>query len=316
MPTGYVLGAPVMMQLGAYQFAISSAAYQTLQRSDAWEWSEQARFGQAPALQYTGTSAPSVTLDGVIYPEWRGGNGQIEHMRAEAAKGRPLVLVDGLGRALGMWTIERLDETQGTFAAGGVARRIEFALTLKRFSASVAGPTPKIPPLPVPPPVIPASAVTPAAQTAALARNAGQQAADAATAGVSAYERLKRRLAPGNAVLSSAAGGLQRAVETAREIKRATDDAQRMLSGVPGTSRALSITRMLSERVDALGVRAQSAERVLRGAAGVLQGAQGDNWRAVVSAVEAAGKTSAVARVVVTEARKILEAGTIRPPKI
>lgn len=316
MIDSYALGQPVMLQLGAYQFAVSSAAYQGLQRSDEWMWPDQARIGQAPALQYVGTGVSTVTLDGVIFPEWRGGFGQLEKMRQEAAKARPLVLVDGRGRALGMWVIERVDEQQSTFAAGGMARRIEFSLALKRYSASVAGPVPKLPPLPVPPPVVPLTAQTVAAKTQALAANTGAQASAAAASGVSAWERMKKRLTGVSGPLQSAAGGVQRAIETAREIRRATDEAQRMLQGLPGTDHALAVTRRLAQRADTLGVRAQSAERVLRAATGVVQAGDTDGVRAVLQAVEAAGKTSGVCRVLVTEARKIIEAAnTVRAGK-
>ena len=100
---GHALAAPVMMQLGAFQFGINTAAYQGLSRSDEWRWPGQERFGQAPALQHTGPGATTITLDGILYPEWRAGLGQLDAMRAEAGKGKPLVLVDGRGQALGMW---------------------------------------------------------------------------------------------------------------------------------------------------------------------------------------------------------------------
>lgn len=313
MIDSYALGHPVMLQLGAYQFGVSSAAYQGLRRSDGWQWPEQARVGQAPALQYVGAAAATVSLDGVIFPEWRGGFGQLEKMRQEAAKARPLVLVDGRGHALGMWVIERVEESQTVFAAGGVARRVEFTLQLKRYSASVAGPVPKLPPLPVPPPVVPLTANTVAAKTQALAANTSAQAAAAATAGVTAHQRLKSRLTPVSAALRSAAGGVQRAIETAREVKRATDEAQAVLARVPGTSRALSVARSLAGRADTLGMRAQSAERVLRAASGAISTSETDNVRAVLQALEAVAGTSSVCRTLATEARKIVEsANTVR----
>ena len=315
MIDSYALGHPVMLQLGAYQFGVSSAAYQGLQRADNWEWPEQSRIGQAPALQYVGAGVSSVTLDGVIFPEWRGGFGQLDKMRAEAQKARPLVLVDGRGRALGMWVIEAVEEKQSTFAAGGVARRVEFSVRLKRYSASVAGPVPKLPPLPVPPPVVPPTAQTVAAKTQALAANTGQQAAAAATAGVSAHERLKKRLTPLSAALRSAAGGVQRAIETAREVKRATDEAQALLAQVPGTSRALAVTRRLAQRAGTLGVRAQSADRLLRATAGAVQTGAPDDYRALLQAIEATAKTSSVCRVLAVEARKIIDANTVQGAK-
>ena len=84
MTSRYPLGAPVMLQLGAYQFGLNTAAFQGLQRSDDYRWPEQERLGREAALQFVGPGATTINLDGVIYPEWRGGAGQLDAMRAEA----------------------------------------------------------------------------------------------------------------------------------------------------------------------------------------------------------------------------------------
>lgn len=316
MTSRYPLGAPVMLQLGAYQFGLNTAAFQGLQRSDDYRWPEQGRLGREAALQFVGPGATTINLDGVIYPEWRGGTGQLDAMRAEAGKGRPLVLVDGLGKAHGMWVIERIDETQGTFAAGGVARRIEFTMQLKRYSAKVTGPVPKLPPLPVPPPPIPLSADTPAAKTAALAASIGTQAKDAATTSSGAYARLQARLTPAATWLKEAAGGAKRAVDVARDIHATTTEATTMLAQLTGSSRVLSITRTLGARAEQLGLRAQSAERLLRRSAGHIEASQDENTRAVLAALEGAGKTSMLARTLAVQARKIIEeANTVKGPR-
>ena len=198
MTVAYALATPVMMQLGAFQFGVNTAAYQGLSRSDEWRWPDQERFGQAPALQHTGPGATTITLDGILYPEWRGGLGQLDAMRAEAGKGRPLVLVDGRGQALGMWVIERVDESQSIFAAGGVARRVEFTLQLKRFSARVAGPVPRLPPLPKPAST-PAAGTDAVAQVRAAAANTATSAGSVASTATGAWQSVPpRRLLPGS----------------------------------------------------------------------------------------------------------------------
>lgn len=129
---GHQLGAPVMMTLGGYRFGITTAAYNELTRTAEWRWQAQDRFGGTPAVQHTGKGAEAITLPGVIYPEWRGGTGQLDAMRALADSGEPQVLIDGAGRVLGMWAIERIEERQAVFAAAGVPRRQEFTMTLKK----------------------------------------------------------------------------------------------------------------------------------------------------------------------------------------
>lgn len=125
--------ADIMMQLGAYQFSINTAAYQELKRSNAYSWAAQERFGKPEALQYTGPGSETLSLDGVIFPGFKAGRGQLEAMRREAAKGEPLQLVDGLGHIHGQWVVERIDETQSRFAQKGVPLRQTFSLQLRKY---------------------------------------------------------------------------------------------------------------------------------------------------------------------------------------
>lgn len=134
---GYTIAMPLMMQLGSFQFGTWTAAYQELNRSTSWQWAEQALFGKAPTLQYTGPGADTLTLPGVIYPEYRGGLSQIDNMRLIAGNGQPLIMVSGLGRILGRWVIDQIDEKQSVFASAGMPRKIEFTLSLRRYSAGL-----------------------------------------------------------------------------------------------------------------------------------------------------------------------------------
>ena len=124
----------VMMVLGTYAFALSSAAYQEFTRATGYTWAEQPRIGGRPALQFTGIEAETVTLRGIIYPGFRGGLGQVDAMRALAGRGQPLRLVSGVGANLGAWVIERVGEGHTVFFANGTPRKIEFDLSLKRYA--------------------------------------------------------------------------------------------------------------------------------------------------------------------------------------
>ncbi|MBL0492682.1 phage tail protein [Aeromonas veronii] len=132
---GLSLGPSVMMQLGAFQFSISTAAYQELTRRSEYRWASQDRFGKQPNLQYTGPASEAISLVGVIYPDYKGG-GQLDKMRQLAGGGQPLNLVGGAGQMMGRWVIESLEEKQGTFAAAGAPRKQEFTIALKRFPDS------------------------------------------------------------------------------------------------------------------------------------------------------------------------------------
>lgn len=125
--------ADVMLQLGDYAFSIDSAAYQQLARTSSYTWAAQQRVGTHDALQFTGYGADSITLTGRIYPGWRGGTGQLDAMRARAAEGQPLRLVDGQGFVHGRWVIESLDEQADVFAPGGTPRRQQFTLQMRYY---------------------------------------------------------------------------------------------------------------------------------------------------------------------------------------
>lgn len=123
----------IMMQLGDYQFSVNTAAYQSLSRATEYSWKGQERIGQYEALQYTGPGKDGVTLSGVVFPSYKGGTAQLDDMRAEAAKGLPLILVDGRGFIHGRWVIEKIDEQQGVFAQAGAPRKQEFTLQVRKY---------------------------------------------------------------------------------------------------------------------------------------------------------------------------------------
>lgn len=130
---GYSVGPTVMLQLGSFQFGLDTAAYQDLTRRTGYRWASQDRFGQEPALQFTGPESQAMVLTGTIYAEFRGGTGQLEKMRELASKGEPLRLVDGNGKLLGRWVIESVEEKQSVFATKGYPRKQEFNLAIKKF---------------------------------------------------------------------------------------------------------------------------------------------------------------------------------------
>ena len=119
--------------LGQYRFSIDSAAYQTFARSTEYRWEELKRIGSESALQFLGNGTDSITLEGTIYPQYRGGVGQIESMRSVAGQGVPLMLISGNGVAFGRWCIVSITEHQESFLKDGSARKATFSITLKRY---------------------------------------------------------------------------------------------------------------------------------------------------------------------------------------
>jgi phage protein U len=128
--------AHVMMALGAYRFAIGTAAYQQLQQTNEYRWESQERIGRHPAMQFIGAGHTTITLEGAIYPHFKSaGINQIELMRAQAGLGIPLNLISGYGKIFGLFVIMTVDETQTFHLANGAPRKQEFSVELKSYGA-------------------------------------------------------------------------------------------------------------------------------------------------------------------------------------
>lgn len=122
-----------MMALGSYRFSLTSASYQELRRSNAYRWLAQERFQRLPAQQFVGPGSETLDLKGIIYPHYQGGMKQLDVMRAQAGRGVPLLLVDGLGFIWSQWVILQVDETQTVMLTNGQPRKLEFQLRLARY---------------------------------------------------------------------------------------------------------------------------------------------------------------------------------------
>jgi phage protein U len=126
-----------MMQLGLYQFSIDNAAYQRLFRSTEYRWAAIERVGKQDALQFTGLGGDTITLQGIIYPHYKGGLGQVDKMRRAASLGLPLPLIAGTGKVLGIWVIERVSEGQRTFVDRGAPLRQDFTINVRRYDGGL-----------------------------------------------------------------------------------------------------------------------------------------------------------------------------------
>ena len=122
----------VMMSLGLFVFMAQTAAYQTLQNKVAWKYGSNARVGFRPARQFLGPDDETITLAGVLYPGFTGGEYTLGWLRELGDAGEALPLIDGMGQIYGLFTLDSLDTTHSEFFADGKARKIEFSLSLTR----------------------------------------------------------------------------------------------------------------------------------------------------------------------------------------
>ncbi len=122
-----------MIALGDFRFESNTNPYDSFSRQLEYRWQQQDVLLTDPKQQYLGPSQQTVTFTGTIHPLFRGGLGQIDAMRAEAEKGTPLRMVDGLGNVWGNWVITSISETRTAMFPDGVPRSIEFTLSIKYY---------------------------------------------------------------------------------------------------------------------------------------------------------------------------------------
>ncbi|MCG7551582.1 phage tail protein [Pseudoalteromonas sp. Of7M-16] len=122
-----------MMSLGDFVFSLSEdTPYSGLQRSSGGGWVNVPRYGQKPAKQNTGLQLEKIGLSGT----WYRGDGMVnlDTLRAMQARREPLVLTDGYGRNLGLWTLQQLQEKQGRIIDDGTAIVIDFTIELEEYA--------------------------------------------------------------------------------------------------------------------------------------------------------------------------------------
>lgn len=127
--------------LGDFRFSATTAAFQSLQRQSAYRWQSVDRVGRKPAQQFLGAGADKITLQGVIFPHYRGGLSQVSRMREMAGRGKPLPLtytLDRVGQYCGLWCIAEISEGRTVFFSNGAPRKIEFSLALIEYGEDLA----------------------------------------------------------------------------------------------------------------------------------------------------------------------------------
>ena len=134
----------MMMLLGPIYFSIDTAAYEQLQRNTQYQWASQSRLGHSslkhlgiggPAYQYIGPGDDSISLNGTIYPKYKGSLWMMPYMRLAASLGIALPLIDVNGFIIGSrWLIENVQETRSALFSNGIPRKVDFSLSLKRYN--------------------------------------------------------------------------------------------------------------------------------------------------------------------------------------
>lgn len=123
----------MLLSLGLFGFQLRTMPYETLKRSTDYRWSSSNRFGRLPANQYLGPGEDTLSIDGTLMPELTGGPKQLDKLREMADSGKAWILTAGNGDVLGKWFITHIDDSRSSFVSNGLARKIDFTLSLKRY---------------------------------------------------------------------------------------------------------------------------------------------------------------------------------------
>lgn len=123
----------MMMVYGMFVFSLSTAAYQDFRRQTQWRNSSLSRIGKRPAVQFLGPGSDTITLTGELYPEFTGGQSNLDQLRAMGDQGAAWPLIEGTGRIYGLYTVDSMDEGSDRHFRDGAASHIEFSLSLSRI---------------------------------------------------------------------------------------------------------------------------------------------------------------------------------------
>lgn len=122
-----------LIALGEFRFGVDTIPYSAIEQTTKFKWREQGRIGNDPKLQFLGTEAKKVTLNGVFFPSLRGGYEQMPALIEQADKGEPLAMVDSRGNSLGLWVVEEVGERLTHLYADGLPRKNQFRIQIKRY---------------------------------------------------------------------------------------------------------------------------------------------------------------------------------------
>lgn len=122
----------VVMAYGLYPFSINTASFDELVRETQYRHPSHDVVGARPLSQYTGPGDETITINGTIYPSFKGSPLSLDALRAMAEEGKPWPLVSGYGYVFGAYVITSVRETRTVHDTWGIPQKITFTVTLKR----------------------------------------------------------------------------------------------------------------------------------------------------------------------------------------
>ncbi len=122
----------MLMALGLFIFERRTTPHQSIAKNKKERFSAHNNLNSRPTYQHIGTGEDALTISGVLYPEFTGGELSLYLLEKMMRTGDEHVLIDFQSMFKGTYIIEGITENYSHFFADGKARKIEFTLTLKR----------------------------------------------------------------------------------------------------------------------------------------------------------------------------------------
>lgn len=122
----------MLAAIGMFVFSSDTALFDGFDRERDWRHERTGRFGARAASQFVGPGDDAVRLSGRLVPEIAGSYSAMEVLAEMAETGEAWPLMDGMGRVLGIFTIDRIGERKTNLVDTGAARSNEFTIELTR----------------------------------------------------------------------------------------------------------------------------------------------------------------------------------------
>jgi phage protein U len=123
-----------LLTLGMFVFGMDTIAYDELNRRFGWRHGDTDRFGARPATQFLGPGEDTISINALIVPEIAGSYSALTTLEDMGNTGDSWQLLDGLGRVLGQYRLETIEDGHRGIMAGGIPRGRAVTIELKRVA--------------------------------------------------------------------------------------------------------------------------------------------------------------------------------------
>jgi uncharacterized protein len=133
-----------LMALGPYVFRIAPLTLQKIEEETLANWPVIARFGRAPARQFTGMGEGTIKIEGLYFNEEFGGHADYLALKGLQQAGQPIEMIGwGAGASfavvMGSVVILKIGATHEAIGPDGIGRKTAFNIELGAYGEEFGG---------------------------------------------------------------------------------------------------------------------------------------------------------------------------------